>query len=290
MLTRNAALAGSGAAIGLALTPFMAAVWAYGPGVDWSEFTLVERIFGPLLERNGLLTFGRDGLDGGDGLPYEVYGKGFFLVYLLMLPAVRAVRPGARGAGIISQMALWGWSGLYGAMLIAMGADFVSYCGKSVPGRAGNALWSIGGAIEIITIMAFLACTLAFAVTAWTARLLPGWAAVALAAGVASVFPVTLFVTTYWPNAFIVPLSIAWAAVAAGAGRSAIDAVAAGTFHIYPISTVDEGLALFSGQDPEIGTPDGQSSFHQRVRERLEYWVRCARAARSDETLAVAQK
>ena len=72
------------AVVGVLVTPFMASVWE-SDGVLWSTTSTVTRIFGPTLESWGALSFGS-----GD-LPYEVYGKFFVFVYLLMLPIVRYV-------------------------------------------------------------------------------------------------------------------------------------------------------------------------------------------------------
>ncbi len=213
---KSAAFAALGALIGLTLTPFMAAVWAYEPGISWSENTLVERTFGPLLESAGLLTFGGAAPPEGDGLPYEVYGKGFFLVYLLMLPVVRATRPKTGKRGRVSQLAAWSWRGVYGAVWVATVADFISYWGKSVPGAAGDALWSGAGGIEILTLMFLLGSTIVFAVSAWRAEAVSAWVSATLAVAVIAVVPVNAFVTSYWPNSFVVPLSIGWAAIAAG--------------------------------------------------------------------------
>jgi lon-related putative ATP-dependent protease len=51
-----------------------------------------------------------------------------------------------------------------------------------------------------------------------------------------------------------------------------IDAVQAGKFHIYPVSHINEGLAILSGLDAGIRGDDGQfpaGSFNARVEERL---------------------
>ena len=72
---RRAGLAAAvGALIGIALTPLMASVWAYDDDEPWSAAPRLERAVGPTLESWGLLDFG------GDDVPYETYGKAFFLV------------------------------------------------------------------------------------------------------------------------------------------------------------------------------------------------------------------
>ncbi len=213
-----AALACTGVLVGVALTPFMAAVWAYEPGIAWSDSSsLVERAFGPWLESSGLLTFGRQSTPDREGLPYEVYGKGFFLVYLLMLPVFRTIRPADQNGRLLVRLAVWAWRAMYVAIWVAMVCDFVSYWGKSVPGAVGDALWSGAAAIEILTVMMLLlVITLVFAASSLIAKALPVWMAAALIAAIVSVVPVNVFVTGYWPNSFIVPISIGCATIAVG--------------------------------------------------------------------------
>ncbi len=59
------------------VTPFMESIWVYEEGVIWADMALLTRLFGPTLESAGLLTFG------GENVPYQVFGKGFVLVYLM---------------------------------------------------------------------------------------------------------------------------------------------------------------------------------------------------------------
>ncbi len=54
--------------------------------------------------------------------------------------------------------------------------------------------------------------------------------------------------------------------------QDVIDAVAAGTFHIYPIQTVDQGIELLTGRTPGARGADGSfpdDSFNQLVEARL---------------------
>ncbi len=194
----------------------MAAVWSYEPGIDWSKTVFVERTFGPWLESSGLLTFGRQATPERDGLPYEVYGKGFFLVYLLMLPIVRAIRPATQTGRWASRLAVCGWRAMYVALWLAMAGDFVGYWGVSVPGDVGKTLLSVGGGIEILTVMLLLVITVVFAVSSLVARALPGWVSVMLIVAVVAVVPVNVIITDYWPNSFLVPISIGCAATAIG--------------------------------------------------------------------------
>lgn len=220
----SASFALLGTLVGLVITPFMASVWAYEPGVGWSG-GLVERAFGPMLESAGLLDFG------GEGIPYEVYGKFFFLVYLLMIPVVCSVRPPVQEGSRIQQASRWAWRAMFTALLVATVGDFASYWGKSVPGPVGEGVWGMGFAVEFLSVMALLASTVVFAGINWKTQALPRYASVLLVAGVLAVVPVNVFVTDYWPNSLVVPLSVAWAVFAIWrvfeAKRAAVPAVAA---------------------------------------------------------------
>jgi lon-related putative ATP-dependent protease len=58
--------------------------------------------------------------------------------------------------------------------------------------------------------------------------------------------------------------------------QEVVDAVAAGNFHIWPISTVDEGLQLLTGKDPGAVLDDGsfpQGSINQLILQRLEMYA-----------------
>jgi len=58
--------------------------------------------------------------------------------------------------------------------------------------------------------------------------------------------------------------------------QDVVDAVAAGNFHIWPISTVDEGLQLLTGMDPGAVLDDGsfpQGSINQRILQQLERYA-----------------
>jgi hypothetical protein len=52
-----------------------------------------------------------------------------------------------------------------------------------------------------------------------------------------------------------------------------VEAVRAGTFHVYAIRTVDEGLALLSGREAGVAGRDGRfpaGSFNEAVERALE--------------------
>jgi len=65
------------------------------------------------------------------------------------------------------------------------------------------------------------------------------------------------------------------------------DAIAAGTFHIYPISTIDEGIALLTGTPAGEADEQGiypEGTVNRRVADRLADLTAKARALREDKT------
>ena len=65
-----------------------------------------------------------------------------------------------------------------------------------------------------------------------------------------------------------------------------IDAVRSGMFHIYAVSSVDEGLALLTGLPVGARDHDGQfpaDSVHGRVARRLKAFAESDRAGEVDE-------
>jgi hypothetical protein len=199
----------AGALLGLALTPPMAAVWAYDPPLTrWETTTWVERTFGPTLASSGALSFGRSDLG-----PYEVYGKGFFLVYLAMVPIVRLVHERYRASGGTSTWELWTWRVMYSALLVAAVGDFLSYWGVSLPGPIGETLWGGGFGIELLASAVLLLSTTLYGVLSLRLRVVPIGAAILLIA----VIPVAMLtlgnVVAYVPNGYAVPLSLAWATI-----------------------------------------------------------------------------
>lgn len=132
-----------GAVFGLALTPFMAAVAVFTEDIVWSDFgTPVERFFGPLLEDASAITFGEP------GLAYDVYGKAFFVVYLLMLPIIRLVHREYRTAGGSSRIELWRWRIVHAALLAGGVGDFISYWTLSIPESIGETAATFGFLVE----------------------------------------------------------------------------------------------------------------------------------------------
>jgi hypothetical protein len=198
----------TGAAVGIAITPFMAAVWAFEPRVVWDNTLLLTRLVGPTLESWGALSFGS-----GDA-PYEVYGKTFVLVYLLMLPIVRYVHVLQSG----SSLPKWEqrtWRILWIGLIAAAVGDGFSYWGISVPGPVGEELWGGGFLIEILALLVVLASTTVYGIISIRIRVVPLWASVLLSAIVPIAVGTLVFVADYVPNGFVVPMSIIWATLGA---------------------------------------------------------------------------
>jgi predicted ATP-dependent protease len=66
--------------------------------------------------------------------------------------------------------------------------------------------------------------------------------------------------------------------------RDVIDAVAAGTFHVYPVATVDEGIAILTGVAAGERGADGRfppATINFRVEQRLSGFADRAVAARA---------
>ena len=208
----------AGMVVGLAITPFMASLWAYESGIGWHNASLLERTVGPTLESWGALSFGNplslawDGSVISEGTAYKVYGKVFFLVYLLMLPIVRHVHNLQKD----SAPSKWGhrtWRALWVGLVVATWADAVSYWGVSLPGLGGDSVWGGGFGVEILAVLVVLVSTTVYGVVSLRLRVVPLWASVLLAV----IFPICVAilagVTTYVPNGVVVPMSLIWASM-----------------------------------------------------------------------------
>lgn len=205
---RGAAVAAfAAAALGVVLTPVMATVAVVHPDIVWSDLTVVERTFGPLLESTGALTFGA-----GD-VPYRVYGKAFFVVYVLMLPIARLVHRAYREAGGSRPGELWSWRAMYFALLVALVGDVIAYWALSIPGATGDAIAGAGFAIEVVGMITLLVANAAYAVIAGRYRVMPRWGGWMFVAIVPVAWLSGIHVVSYIPNAFVVPLSVGWAAI-----------------------------------------------------------------------------
>jgi hypothetical protein len=210
-MIRTARFAGwasiAGAVVGVLVTPFMASVWEYDYGVVWSTTSTVTRLFGPTLESWGALTFGS-----GD-LPYEVYGKFFVFVYLLMLPIVRYVHV-LQSTPATSAWERRTWRVLWVSLIVAAVGDGMSYWGVSLP-EPGDILWGAGFMVEFLTLPVVLVSTTVYGIVSIRIRVIPLWSAVLLTA----IIPILWFslagLTWYLPNGVVVPMSIIWASIGA---------------------------------------------------------------------------
>lgn len=216
-----------GALLGIVLTPFMASVWAYDDDEPWSEAPRLERAVGPTLESWGLLDFG------GEGLPYEVYGKAFFLVYTLMIPAMQVVHAAAVRIRERRRLERWSWRVMFGALLAGGMGDFVAYWGVSLPGIAGEVVSVVGFYVEFLAMPVIVLSSTVFGVAALRVHTLPRWACALLIVAPASAIATTVLVTDYIPNAVVVPVSLTWGAIGvwlalAGGGVDAPDPAIAG--------------------------------------------------------------
>ena len=183
--------------------------------------TWVERTFGPGLESAGALSFGRADLG-----PYEFYGKGFFLVYLGMVPITWLVHQRFRKAGGHSRWELWTWRVMWVSLVVAAVGDFASYWGVSLPGAVGEGLWSGGFGVEMLATAALLVSTTLYGALSLKLRIAPVWASILLIA-VIPLAAVTLGnVVAYIPNGYAVPLSLVWAAISVWLVLQAQEAVA----------------------------------------------------------------
>jgi hypothetical protein len=212
-MIRSARFAGwasiASAVVGVLVTPFMASVWEYeNPLVVWSRTAPVTRVFGPILESWGALSFGsRD-------LPYEVYGKSFVLVYVLMLPIVRYVHV-LQSTSAASAWERRTWRVLWIALIVAAVGDGVSYWGISLPEPVGDILWVGGFLVEIVAMIVVLVVTTIYGIVSIRIRVIPIWSAVLLTATIPIGVITLAGVVSYVPNAVVVPMSIIWASIGA---------------------------------------------------------------------------
>ena len=195
------------AVVGVLVTPFMASVWEYDYLVVWSRTSTVTRVFGPILESWGALSFGS-----GD-LPYEVYGKFFVFVYVLMLPIVRYVHV-LQSTSATSAWERRTWRVLWIALIVAAVGDGMSSWGISLP-EPGDFLWGLGFMVELLTLFVVLVSTTVYGIVSIRTRVIPIWSAVLLTA----IIPILWFslagLTWYLPNGVVVPMSIIWASIGA---------------------------------------------------------------------------
>lgn len=212
-MIRSARFAGwtsiASAVVGVLITPFMASVWVYDNGFVWWPTTApVTRVFGPILESWGALSFGSE------DLPYEVYGKSFVLVYVLMLPIVRHVHV-LQSTSATSSWERKTWRVLWVALVVAAVGDAVSYWGISLPGIIGDILWRGGFGVEFPAMLVILVTTTIYGIVSIRIRVIPLWSAVLLTATIPIGIITLAGLVNYIPNAIVVPMSVIWATIGA---------------------------------------------------------------------------
>lgn len=219
-MTGTARVAGwtaiAGALLGIAITPFMASVWTYHPGVVWDETQLLTRAVGPTLESWGALTFGSASTSTSEGIPYEVYGKVFVFVYVLMLPIVRHVHV-LQSESLPSKWEQRIWRVLFTALIVAGVGDGISYWGISAPGKVGDGLWRGGFLLEVLAMVIVLVSTTIYGIASVRLHVIPAWGALLLTAIIPIGVATLIGIADYVPNAVVVPMSIVWAMIGAWA-------------------------------------------------------------------------
>ena len=184
----------------------MASVWDYYPGVFWGNTSLLTRLVGPTLESWGALDFGAE------NTPYEMYGKFFAFVYLLMLPIVRYVHL-LQSESRRSERERKIWRVLWIALITAAVGDGISYWGISLPDPLGEFLWRGGFIVETLAMLVVLGSTTFYGIISIRMRVMPVWAAALLVAIIPIGIGTLVFVTNYVPNAVVVPMSMVWAMI-----------------------------------------------------------------------------
>jgi hypothetical protein len=129
-----------------------------------------------------------------------------------MLPVVRYVHRLHTGEARSKREART-WGVMWVALIVAGVGDAVSYWGISLPDPIGHSLWGGGFLVEILAWLVVWGATTAYGIMGIRLRVLPLWASVLLMAIVPIGVLTLATVTTYVPNAVVVPLSIIWAAI-----------------------------------------------------------------------------
>ena len=95
----------------------------------------------------------------------------------------------------------------------AVVADFVEYWSLSIPGELGDLLARIGFVVELNAVGVLLFASAVYGSAAARFGVLPRWAARTLVAMPVVAYYTGNSIVAYVPNAFVVPLSLAWAAI-----------------------------------------------------------------------------
>lgn len=96
---------------------------------------------------------------------------------------------------------------MWSSLIVSAVADFVSYWGVSVPGPAGEALWSGGFVFEMTASAVLLVSTTMYGAISLRLQIVPVWTALCLVAVIPLAVVSLGIVVAYIPNGYAVPLS-----------------------------------------------------------------------------------
>ena len=183
-----------GGILGVVLTPFMASIWAFegGTAVWEDKLQWLVRIFGPVLEQAGFLTFAPE------HVVYYTYGRFYFLVYLLILGGViafhAALPQSVQDYGNLRER----YRLLILGLSIALVGDIGGYLGNSEPDF--NSIQAAGAFIEIVGLIVILGGSLIYGRGLLKAGIDPHWPAwlliLSAPAGILGMF----LLVYYFPN------------------------------------------------------------------------------------------
>ena len=194
-----------GGTLGVILTPFMVSIWNYEGGiVPWADKWIFYRIFGPILEEAGALTFAPA------HIVYYTYGRLYFLVYLLILPGVisfhRALPQHVKDHGNLPER----YKLLILGLLVAMIGDIGGYWGNSEPGF--NLIQAGGAYVEIVGLLMILGASLIYGRGLNKAGAIPRWPAWLLILSAPAGILVHLMIF-YFPNGPMFFFCLTWVAI-----------------------------------------------------------------------------
>ena len=192
-----------GGILGVVLTPFMASIWAYEGGtVLWEDKLVLVRIFGPVLEEAGLLSFAPE------HIVYFTYGRLYFLVYLLILPGVvafhAALPQSVQDHGNLRER----YRLLMLGLLVAMLGDIGSYWGGS--GSEFNGIQAAGAFVELAGLVMILGGSLIYGRGLLKAEVDAKWAAWLLILSAPAGILFNFLVVFYFPNGPMFFFCLSW--------------------------------------------------------------------------------